>query len=676
MGDMAPPARNPMRPKDRGFRSVQWRIMVRQLPLLLLLFIGLLYWLEAHLRDALYSTHLESIRQSGVMVADVIQASMESAEEHRIWEKVGERIPVAEGVSFTIMNTEGKVLFSTEAEERGRVHRLTDDTCARCHEKGSEQAVTQTAFIREPEGASYKVFAAPLRNTEDCRSCHADRGPKLGMVYVRQSLAPVQRLIRTTQVGIIAAGVLAFILTVLTTRLFLGRYLNRPLKKLVAGAREIGGGNLDREISLQERSELSILAETLDSSRKTLRENIQEIKDQRDDLRTLYHIAAELGRGIRAEERRRRAVELASMIFKSDCVLVSGDFHPATDAFDGTLTYRDPRSGIVERPLTEADGQALVPSLPAPIVEQWLTGKLDGVPRFQDGAVVAYPLQRHGRRLGLLLVPLRTDSDATDGRASGANPEVVQAFCTHLAIALELSQLHRERIRQERLAAIGETVAGLSHCLKNTLNGLRGGEYIVESSMHKEDAGKLSQGWRILKNGIRRIESLSLDMLYYAGEHVPQREPVNPNRIIEEIVDLLRDPAASQGVELRTELDQSMEKIPLDRLGIYRAILNLVTNAVDACVESESGNTVTMKSVLGPEELLLVVADNGTGMSEFTRKRIFERFFTTKPSKGTGLGLAVVKKIVEEHGGTVEVESAPGQGSTFSIRLPRRVAKA
>lgn len=668
---MASPGSHPVPPKDRSYRTVQWRIMARQLPLLLLVFVGLLYWLETHLRDALYSTHLESIRQSGLMVVDVIQASMQSSEKHQIWEEVGQRMPVAEGVSFTIMDIGGKVLFSTQPGERGLVHKLTDASCVICHEDGSEQAVTQTAFIREPKGASYKVFAAPLRNTEDCSPCHADRGQKLGMVYVRQSLQPVQRLIRTTQIGIILAGAVAFVLTVLTTRLFLGRYLNRPLRRLARAAREIGAGNLDQEVSLPERSELSVLADTLDSSRKKLRENIREIEDQRDDLKTMYHIADQLSRGIRAEERRRRAVELAISIFKSDCLLIAAHFHPGTDAFDGTLTYRDASSGIVEHPFSEADGEEPVPFYSAAIVKRWLDGELDGVPEFREGTTVAFPLERDGRRLGLLLTPARGESEFRDGRLTAANPEVVQAFRTHLAIALELSQLHRERIRQERLAAIGETVAGLSHCLKNTLNGLRGGEYIVESSMHKEDPEKLRQGWRILKNGIRHIESLSLDMLYYAGEHIPQRELVNPNKVMEEVMDLLRESAASQGVALRSELDERMEKMPLDRLGIYRAILNLATNAVDSCVESETGSTVTMKSVVEPDEVVLIVEDDGIGMTEFTRKRIFERFFTTKPTKGTGLGLAVVKKIVGEHGGRIEVESAPGKGSAFSIRLPR-----
>jgi signal transduction histidine kinase/HAMP domain-containing protein len=676
MGEGASPAGDRVRPASQSYRSVQWRIMVRQLPLLLLLFIALLYWLETHLRDALYSSHLESVRESGLMVTDVIQTAMRSAEEHKVWEEVGQRIPVAKGLSFTIMNTGGRVLFSTEPGERGRVHKLTDADCAACHEKGSERAVKQTAFIREPEGASYKVFAAPLRNTEDCKPCHANYGPKLGIVYVRQSLQPVQRIIRTTQVGIVFAGAVAFILTVLTTRMFLGRYLNRPLRKLVRGAREIGAGNLNQEISLPERSELSILADTLNSSQKRLREDIQEITDQRDDLKTFYHIAAELGRGVKGDERRRRGVEVASTIFKSDCLLIAGRFHPDTEAFDGTLTYRDASSSIVERPFTEAEEQAPVQFYSATIVNKWLGGELDGLPHFKDGSAVAYPLERHGRRLGLLLTPAHDESLSSDGRPSAANPEVVQAFRTHLAIALELSELQRERIRQERLAAIGETVAGLSHCLKNTLNGLRAGAYIVGSGMQKEEAETIGRGWKILRDGIRSIESLSLDLLYYAGEHIPQREPVSPNEIVEEVADLLRESAASQGVELRTELDQRVEKVRLDRVGIYRVILNLAANAVDACVESGTGKTITLRSTCGPEEVILAVEDNGIGMTEFTKRRIFERFFTTKSAKGTGLGLAVVKKIIDEHGGTIEVESVPGRGSTFSIRIPREPVTA
>jgi signal transduction histidine kinase len=108
----------------------------------------------------------------------------------------------------------------------------------------------------------------------------------------------------------------------------------------------------------------------------------------------------------------------------------------------------------------------------------------------------------------------------------------------------------------------------------------------------------------------------------------------------------------------------------LDRTAIYRAILDLVSNAIDACAESESGNLVSLRSRLAKGGVGVTVADNGIGMSDEVRSNLFVRFFSTKGGAGTGLGLPVVKKIVEEHGGTLEVESEPVHGSAFHLRLP------
>jgi signal transduction histidine kinase len=141
--------------------------------------------------------------------------------------------------------------------------------------------------------------------------------------------------------------------------------------------------------------------------------------------------------------------------------------------------------------------------------------------------------------------------------------------------------------------------------------------------------------------------------------------------VVGEVIDLLREMASDNEVQLRGALDEQVGSELLDRTTIYRAIPNLVTNAIDACTESETGDLVVVRTRSEPDKIVLTVADNGIGMTDDVRSRLFTRFFTTKAGKGTGLGLAVVKKIVEEHGGTVEVESEPGRGSSFHIHLPR-----
>ena len=162
-----------------------------------------------------------------------------------------------------------------------------------------------------------------------------------------------------------------------------------------------------------------------------------------------------------------------------------------------------------------------------------------------------------------------------------------------VAVVIRYRRVLEEKNEElERLAAIGDMLARLAHYQKNLLNGLRGGLYVTDGAMAKGDGEKLREGWRMLHGSVERIERLTLDMLYYVKGRVPKREPIDVNEVIQEVVDLMRETAASRNVELVAELDMEIGKQVLDRTAIYRAILDLVSNAIDACVESESGKLV------------------------------------------------------------------------------------
>jgi signal transduction histidine kinase len=241
-----------------------------------------------------------------------------------------------------------------------------------------------------------------------------------------------------------------------------------------------------------------------------------------------------------------------------------------------------------------------------------------------------------------------------------------------VAVVIRYRRVLEEKNEElERLAAIGDMVARVAHYQKNLLNGLRGGLYVTNGAMAKGDWEKLREGWSMLHGSVERIERLTLDMLYYVKGRVPKREPIDVNEVIQEVLDLMRATAASRNVELVAEFDMEIGKQVLDRTAIYRAILDLVSNAIDACAESESGKLVSLISKATGDGIVVTVADNGIGMSDRVRSKLFVRFFSTKGGQGTGLGLPVVKKVVEEHGGTVEVESRLGEGSAFHLRFPR-----
>jgi len=238
----------------------------------------------------------------------------------------------------------------------------------------------------------------------------------------------------------------------------------------------------------------------------------------------------------------------------------------------------------------------------------------------------------------------------------------------------EIKRLEQELIKSERLAAIGQTTAGLAHCIKNILVGLQGGVYMVDKGLSKDGLRKVKTGWDMVRRNIGRISSLAMDLLNYSKEREPEYEVCSPNAIADEVCELMDPKAKEFGVKVGKELDPTIGEVSIDPKGIHRCLLNIVSNAIDACTSDEDQAKDHRVQVTTRREtdgaLTFQVSDNGCGMNEAVRRQIFASLFSTKGSKGTGLGLLVTQKIVQEHGGTITVDSGLGKGSTFVIRLP------
>ncbi len=240
----------------------------------------------------------------------------------------------------------------------------------------------------------------------------------------------------------------------------------------------------------------------------------------------------------------------------------------------------------------------------------------------------------------------------------------------------ETKRLEREVIEAERLAAVGQTVAGLAHSIKNILMGLEGGKYIVSVGLKKDDKEVIAQGWEILERNFEKTTDLVKDFLSFSKGRLPELKMVNPNDLVIEIVDLYREIAKQSGIQLIADLDPRMEKAPLDPQGIHTCLTNLVSNAMDACQMSEKVDckvTIRTRDVDGV--LTFDVTDTGSGMDYEIKQKIFTTFFTTKGGGGTGLGLLTTRKIVQEHGGKIEVDTARGRGARFTMIFPRRRLK-
>lgn len=243
------------------------------------------------------------------------------------------------------------------------------------------------------------------------------------------------------------------------------------------------------------------------------------------------------------------------------------------------------------------------------------------------------------------------------------------------ALAVEDTTFYSALVQAERLAAMGQTIATLSHHIKNILQGMRGGGYLIQQGIASGDTEAIRRGWRMVERNQERISNLVLDMLTFSKDRVPERVPADLNETIGDVVELMKTRAAEAQVELLWTPRSDLPRFAYDPDLLHRAILNVVTNAIDAC-ERRPGGQVTVSVEWSPGDRLvhIVVSDNGEGIAAEDLPRIFSLFESRKGARGTGLGLPVSQKILREHGGEIRVESTPGQGSRFYLELPAQVS--
>ena len=236
-------------------------------------------------------------------------------------------------------------------------------------------------------------------------------------------------------------------------------------------------------------------------------------------------------------------------------------------------------------------------------------------------------------------------------------------------LAIQNAKLYQAGLQAERLAAIGETTAALSHSIKNILQGLRGGADIVEMGFKRGNTDQARKGWGVVDRNLEKIYNLTMNLLAYSKPREPHRELVHPATLIDECLELVAPMAAEKGVMAVADVHPAQPPVPLDPDGLHQVLMNLLSNALDA-VPRGGLIRVGCRYDEAKRETRLSVQDNGPGISPSIRGHLFELFHSTKGNKGTGLGLAVTKKIVDEHDGEIKVRSKPTRGTKFTVVLP------
>jgi PAS domain S-box-containing protein len=516
---------------------------------------------------------------------------------------------------------------------------LRQEACRLCHldEKRPQLSVRPGSVVAERPGLGrYLAVATPIVSRPGCGTtgCHAEvaAGEVMAVLRTDYSLAAFDGLMRSTTGAMGLAAVAALLVSGVVLTLVLRRTLARPLHRVVNGLGALGSGELSYRFDVQRDDEIGLVE------------------------RSANRLA---GRIERQQREIRRALEYLEAIVENTADLVitvnrSGLIQTFNRGAEQALGYE--RNEVIGRP---------VEMLFADPRERQLA-----IARLQERDNVTNWETRFKTRDDCICSVLLTLSRLRDRHGN-----LIGTMGISKNITTE-KELQNKLTRAEQEAAIGRAVTGIQHAVKNMLNTLRGGLYIVRVGDRKGQPEKVAEGCEMIEEGLERISGLSLNMLRYAREWRIEPEPVELRELIRRLLLAVGQTAEERGIRLKTEMDDSLRRVSCDPRLVHMGIMDIVSNALDACETKEYGPGEQPEIVIRLRRdaenrcAVIEIADNGIGMTPEVVANVFTPFFSTKKKWGTGLGLALTDRVIALHDGTIAVESRPHQGSTFRITLP------
>ena len=298
--------------------------------------------------------------------------------------------------------------------------------------------------------------------------------------------------------------------------------------------------------------------------------------------------------------------------------------------------------------------------------------------------LIVVPMVSQGKSVGQIVIDNRTDSFSyTDkeleellafGSAAGVAvsrfrlQEKLNERSEELATAIWREEQAREQLmRNERLASVGKMAAGAAHEINNPLAVISGRAQMM---LRDEKDEKKAKALKLMVEQTRRASKILTDLMGFARPAMPKTEPTNVNFVIHHVLSMVENQLRQKNIECQREFAQGLPKISADKHQLEQVFLNIVLNAEHAMSE---GGTLTVSTSLSPAKdlILITLSDTGNGIPKEDLQHVFEPFFTTKEEgEGTGLGLAMSYGIVTSHGGTIDVESTVGEGTSFTVELP------
>lgn len=537
-----------------------------------------------------------------------------------------------------IFNAEGRIIFSTQSKEQGTEVDKQAEACFGCH--AQDRPLTQlptknrSRIFKAPDGQRILGTILPIYNRPSCSGppCHAHpAGQKvLGVLDVDMSLAGLdaqldQELDRTLLFALLlflAASTIVGLSVIIT--------VSRVVKRMSAEVDKLAAGDHHYVTPVKAPAELGVLAEAI------------------------AYMAERVAR--RTERMSRRYRQLVNDSPNAVFLLDDGGCVVLSNQEAGKML------GLKPKELEGVDLSILVAKEDRPYLlkalEQARRQKKAG-----DLVQLSFPGAAKGGRV-------------LEGRFRAWDSEKGPgAFVGTFLDKTDRSELESQLMKHASDAAVGQTVAGLVPYIRNLLHGLNNASYIVDQGLEAEDLELLKQGWQMVNSSVRRVASVAEDLLYYADFKIDDDlRPFDLNHLLHDVKSLSAVKSQEIGAALLVREDRSCQTVVADQKGLRKALLNLVNNALDALAsrpqQEPSGRVVLSCERSASGQVVISVDDNGPGIPEEVGRYLFSGLFSTKGAKGTGMGLLLVQKIVEDHGGYVSYSCPLEGGTRFTLVVP------
>ncbi len=597
------------------------------------------------------NTQRDQLIQEVILSSNLVSETIKRSIHYDMLEYQPERVHRAidtigaqEGIDkVRIFNYVGEIIYSSDRTEMGTMVDKSAEQCYACHarEEPFERLTTsaRTRIFKTAAGHRVLGMINPIYNEPSCylADCHAHSQEQkvLGVMDIDVSLAEVDAVISSNKKKMILFAMVAIVGISLTIGLFVQRFVSRPVKQLLEGTERVSAGDLTTPLAISSTNEIGILANSFNQMTQRLQLSEQELKASEQKYRSLFDN-------------------------DPNPILV---FHPSNlQIIDANIRA------------TEKYGYSREELLQMSVAD---LGEAEDAKKIRAAAEEAYiflPRLRHRKKDGSFI---HVNMHSSPIEHLGEN-----VMIANIADISDRIEAEAQLIQAGKMATLGEMSAGVAHELNQPLNAIRIGSDILKKMVDRGQSLTPDVLVKVSREIVAQVDRAAniINHLREFGRKsdLDELEKVDINKPIRDVFTVLGQQLKLRQIEVNLELDEDLPPILGVSNRLEQVFINLVMNARDSMEEKRASayqeeveSVLTISSHQKEDKVVVTVRDTGRGMDDNIRERIFEPFFTTKEvGRGTGLGLSISYGIVKDYGGTIEVESEVGSGTTFRVIFP------